>query len=328
MKAVKTDPVRGTGRDESWAPLLAGLHHSPLGCAITGADGLILGCNAAWHGLLGRSQADCAGKAVDALLWTSEESLDVGDAIGQLDRAATNAIEFDARPVPPGDPERCLGMSIARIGPAQPAPRFLWQITDSTRREQSESSARQFEQILQQSGESIVVKDLNAIVTFWNREAVSLYGFTPEEAIGKPLRELHAAELSEEAYARVLARIRAGKPTASSAERRKKNGEIVRVANKTTPLTDAQGRLSGEITIARDVTAMQRAEEALRGAQASLEAKVKATREANRKLAREVAARRKTEAAARDANETLESTVRQLEAFNRDDEALASLPIT
>jgi PAS domain S-box-containing protein len=94
-----------------------------------------------------------------------------------------------------------------------------------------EARSRQLEQVIEQSGESIVVKDLDAVVTLWNREATTLYGFTAEEAIGRPLRELHAADLSETEYARVFTRIRAGKPTTSTVERRKKSGEIVRVLN-------------------------------------------------------------------------------------------------
>ena len=34
-------------------------------------------------------------------------------------------------------------------------------------------------------------------VTYWNREAASLYGFSAQEAVGKPLRSLHAADLSD-----------------------------------------------------------------------------------------------------------------------------------
>ena len=56
---------------------------------------------------------------------------------------------------------------------------------------------RQLEQVLEQTGEAVIVKDLDAVVTFWNREATSLYGFTAAEALGRPLRKLHAADLSE-----------------------------------------------------------------------------------------------------------------------------------
>src|SRR5580658_9133959 len=129
----------------------------------------------------------------------------------------------------------------------------------------SEPRARDLAQVLEHSGEAVIVKDLNALVTYWNREAASLYGFSAEEAIGQSLRKLHAAGLSETEYACLLERIRAGRPTSSTTERRRKNGEVVRVTLNTTPLLDEQGALIGEITIARDVTAIFKMEEACAG---------------------------------------------------------------
>src|SRR5271165_4129042 len=142
--------------------------------------------------------------------------------------------------------------------------------------EPSEASARELAQVLEQSGEAVIVKNLDAVVTYWNREAASLYGFSAQEAIGQPLRKLHAADRSEADYARILERIRAGSPTSATTERRKKSGELVRVALKTTPLLDGQGKLIGEITVARDVTALHHTEESLRAAQATLQARLTA----------------------------------------------------
>jgi diguanylate cyclase (GGDEF)-like protein/PAS domain S-box-containing protein len=139
-----------------------------------------------------------------------------------------------------------------------------------TEDEPSELSARDLAQVLEQSGEAVIVKDLNAVVTYWNRETAALYGFSAEEAIGQPLRKLHAAELSETDYARLLERVRAGRPTSSTTNRRKKSGEMLRVTLRTMPLLDEQGLLVGEITIARDVTAMYQKEEALRSAEREL----------------------------------------------------------
>src|SRR5258708_24139641 len=65
-----------------------------------------------------------------------------------------------------------------------------------TENQRSEPSAHDLAQVLEHSGEAVIVKDLNAVVTYWNREATSLYGYSAEEAIGQPLRKLHAAELS------------------------------------------------------------------------------------------------------------------------------------
>jgi PAS domain S-box-containing protein len=154
------------------------------------------------------------------------------------------------------------------------------------------AGAIELEQVLDQISEAVIVKDLNAVVTYWNREAASLYGYSAREAIGRPLKNLHAADLSPTDYARLLERIRSGQPSASTAERRKKGGEIVRVAIKTTPLLDEQGELIGEITIARDVTALHQQQEALSAAQATLQSRLAALRDANRKLSREIAAHR------------------------------------
>jgi diguanylate cyclase (GGDEF)-like protein/PAS domain S-box-containing protein len=145
-------------------------------------------------------------------------------------------------------------------------------------------------QVLEQTGEAVIVKDLNAVVTYWNREASTLYGFSAQEAVGQSLRKLHAADLSDVNYARVLERVRAGLVTSSFTERRKKSGEVVRVALKTSPLLDPHGKLIGEITVARDVTALHRTEESLRGN-----------------------------------NRALAATVRQLESFHRDGETLSRM---
>jgi diguanylate cyclase (GGDEF)-like protein/PAS domain S-box-containing protein len=190
---------------------------------------------------------------------------------------------------------------------------------------QSEPIAHALAQVLENTDDAIIVKDLNAVVTYWNRAASSMYGFSAQEAVGQPLRKLHAADLSDADYARILERVRAGIPTAATTERRKKSGEIVRVALKTAPLLDGDDKLVGEITVARDVTALHHSEEALRAAQAALHLKMAGFRDANRNLTREIAARQKTDAEMRRNNKALAATVRQLESFHRDGEALSRM---
>jgi diguanylate cyclase len=140
----------------------------------------------------------------------------------------------------------------------------------SPRPKQSEASAHDLAQVLEQSGEAVIVKDLNGVVTYWNREATSLYGFSAGEAIGQSLRKLHAAELCDADYERLLERVRAGRPTSSITKRRKKSGETILVDLKTRPLLDDQGELVGEITIARDVTERERVATALHRANRAL----------------------------------------------------------
>src|SRR5437763_939785 len=89
-------------------------------------------------------------------------------------------------------------------------------------RTRSSGTRTEPEQVIDHTGEAVIIKDLKSVVPYWNREAASLYGFSAEEAIGKPLRSLHAPDLSEADYARVLERVRAGRPSASFADRGKR----------------------------------------------------------------------------------------------------------
>jgi PAS domain S-box-containing protein len=117
-----------------------------------------------------------------------------------------------------------------------------------TENERSEANARDLAQVLEQTGEAVIVKDLNAVVTYWNREAASLYGFSAKEAIGQPLRKLHAAELSKAEYERLLERVRAGHPLTrpgsrnSDFPRRFWNGLFVLELHRGAPHTCGQNR--------------------------------------------------------------------------------------
>lgn len=303
--------------------LLACLRHAPQGCAITDAKGRILDCNAAWQGNLGRETGACAGMAVELLLWTCDQNFDVADAIERLP-AGGACLEFEAKASPPGDADTTLHVSVSRCDTAA-RELYLWQISVYTCHEYFKTRALQLEQVLNQSGNSIIVKDLDAIVTYWNREATNIYGFTTQEAMGRSLHQLYLSDYTEAQFAEILARIRAGKPTARIVERRRKSGEPFWVSLKTTPLTDLHGRLIGEITVARDITEIHRAEEALRNAHDTLEARLAAIGEANRNLSREVSSRKKTEEALRAANVAMAATVQRLESFHNDGEALSRM---
>lgn len=160
-----------------------------------------------------------------------------------------------------------------------------------------EAFAHELEQVLQQIGEAVIVKDLNAVVTYWNGEAASLYGFSAAQAIGQPLRNLHAADLSDADYGRLLERVRSGKPSSSITDRRKIRRRDCPCQPQDDPAVDAAGKLVGEITVARDVTVLHRTEESLRAPQGSLRVRLAAIRDANRKLNQEMAARTKADRA-------------------------------
>ena len=81
---------------------------------------------------------------------------------------------------------------------------------DISDRRQADLAARRLAAVVEWSDDAIVAKDLNGIITSWNRAAERMFGYTSEEAVGQSIRMIIPPELQAEEDS-VLARIRAGR---------------------------------------------------------------------------------------------------------------------
>jgi PAS domain S-box-containing protein len=63
-------------------------------------------------------------------------------------------------------------------------------LIDITEHKRMEHTLRERADLLDLASEAIIVRDLNGTVQFWNSGAAAMYGWSPEEAIGKNLHEL------------------------------------------------------------------------------------------------------------------------------------------
>lgn len=68
---------------------------------------------------------------------------------------------------------------------------------DITERLRHIARIREQAELLDQATDAIVVRDLEQRVTYWNKSAEQLYGWTAAEAIGRPIRELHLQHMRE-----------------------------------------------------------------------------------------------------------------------------------
>jgi PAS domain S-box-containing protein len=118
--------------------------------------------------------------------------------------------------------------------------------------------------IVESSDDAIIGKTLEGIVTSWNRGAERLYGYSTEEILGRSMNVLMPPDRPNE-LDEILAQIRRDEHVeAYETLRRRKDGSLVQVAVRISPVRDRTGRIVGASSIARDVTARQQAEEALR----------------------------------------------------------------
>src|SRR5690606_17444073 len=113
---------------------------------------------------------------------------------------------------------------------------------------------RRLAAIVESSDDAILAKDLDGIIMSWNTGAEQLFGYRPEEVIGRSVTMLIPAERNEEEPA-ILARIRRGERIEHyETVRRCKDGSVVDISLSVSPMKDRSGRIIGASTIARDVT--------------------------------------------------------------------------
>jgi PAS domain S-box-containing protein len=142
---------------------------------------------------------------------------------------------------------------------------------DITERKQAARAALHLASIVASSDDAIVSKDLDGVITTWNQGADRLFGYTADEAIGRPVTMLIPPErLDEEPD--ILARIRNGERIEHyETVRRRKDGSLIDISLTVSPMKDASGRIVGASKIARDITERKQAEARLRDSERRLQ---------------------------------------------------------
>jgi PAS domain S-box-containing protein len=140
--------------------------------------------------------------------------------------------------------------------------------TDITERKQIEAALGESEQrsrwlasIVESSDDAIVSKNLDGIITSWNRGAERIFGYTAEEAVGQPITIVIPQDRQDEERA-ILTRIRRGERIDHfEAVRQRKHGSFIVVSLTVSPIKNAEGKIIGASKTARDITEQKRAQE-------------------------------------------------------------------
>ena len=134
-------------------------------------------------------------------------------------------------------------------------------LVDLSDRNVADETAQRLAAIVESSDDAMLVKDLNGIITTWNNGAERLFGYTADEAVGRPVAMLIPADRQNE-EPDILARIRRGEPIEHyETIRRRKDGSLVEISLTVSPVRDRAGRIVGASKVARDITERRRAEE-------------------------------------------------------------------
>lgn len=99
----------------------------------------------------------------------------------------------------------------------------------------------------------IIASDNDGIVTRWNEFATVLYGWTAEEAIGRPIMDLNVGPTDESIAIDIMKAVVAGEPVSGTFDCRRKDGSIVTINFLNVPILDDCGEIVGIVGFSREV---------------------------------------------------------------------------
>ncbi|SDT74659.1 hybrid sensor histidine kinase/response regulator [Actinoplanes derwentensis] len=131
---------------------------------------------------------------------------------------------------------------------------------DITESKRAGEAQRVLAAVVDGSDDAIVAKTLDGTITAWNPGAQRMYGYRPDEAIGRNITLITLPEESAELVG-ILARLADGEHIDHYETRRvRKDGTVLNVSVSISPICDDNGTVTGASAITRDITDRMRAE--------------------------------------------------------------------
>lgn len=143
-----------------------------------------------------------------------------------------------------------------------------------------------FREILEHSVDAIVILDIDSRIVVWNKGAEMMFGYTPDEAIGKPITFLLPEDQWEQCRLNFRRAVMEGHVKDIESVRIRKDGSTIVVDQTLTSIHDDSGELVGFVAIMRDITRRKRTEIELKNMCEELERRTREILEVQKELYR------------------------------------------
>jgi PAS domain S-box-containing protein len=115
---------------------------------------------------------------------------------------------------------------------------------------------------------AVMAVDLDGRILFANRFVEELYGWSPDELVGRSSQEFSGVSVSPELASEIMRALEARTSWEGMFEVRRKDGSLVSIHAIDSPLYDAEGHLAGVVSVGIDGTREQAVHSSLRQAEA------------------------------------------------------------
>lgn len=133
-----------------------------------------------------------------------------------------------------------------------------------TDRKRVEETLRFHAQLLDAVGQAVIATDHRGTITYWNRAAEALYGWTAADMLGRPVGDKITMPAARAQGDEIMAHLHRGETWTGEFVLQRRDGSAVSVLVTDTPIRDDNGAVIGIIGVSTDITARKQAEAALR----------------------------------------------------------------
>ncbi|MFT3894806.1 MAG: GAF domain-containing protein [Anaerolineales bacterium] len=137
------------------------------------------------------------------------------------------------------------------------------QVASAIERFLVEREIQKFKLGIDRSDNAVFITDLDGTIEYANPAFETVYGYKPEEAVGKTPRILKSGLIPDEQYKQFWGTLLAGSVVSGELINKRKDGRIIPVAGTNTPILDETGKAIGFLAIHQDITERKQSEQAL-----------------------------------------------------------------
>lgn len=130
---------------------------------------------------------------------------------------------------------------------------------DITARRRVDARVREHAELLERTQDAVLVRDLSHRVTYWNRAAEEIYGYSRDEALGQSVADLIYTDQS--AFNAAFSELLEQGQWSGELVKRRKNGATVLVAARWTLLRDEHGEPMSVLVTSTNITERKRIEQ-------------------------------------------------------------------
>jgi len=138
------------------------------------------------------------------------------------------------------------------------------QVASAIERFLAEREIQKFKLGIDRSGNAVFITDLEGVIQYANPAFEKVYGFKPDEAIGKTPRIIKSGLMPNEQYKQFWETLLSGGTISGEITNKTKAGTLIPIEGTNSPILDESGKTIGFLAVHQDITERKLSEEILK----------------------------------------------------------------